>query len=274
VKHQSPVLAFWRSSLLLIGIGMAVFFSFCNTQETIVNSDKDSLYFWNLHDTVDYVGMQECKTCHYEIHQTFVHTGMGQSFDRASPEKSKGKFPIMHLPWKERRGTPIYDPKTGFHYQAFWRNDSLFIRQYESDAQQRNLVTFMREEYIPYIIGSGQHTNSHFWTDGSYVYQAPLTFYTQKGIWDLPPGYEEQNIGFNRKIDMECMSCHNAMPKVAKSAKNFFEKVPLGIDCERCHGPGELHVNLKKQGILVDTSKYADRSIVNPKRYAYHGPAR
>ena len=269
MKHQSPVLAFWRSSLLLIGIGMAVFFSFCNTQETIVSSDKDSLYFWNLHDTVDYVGMQECKTCHHEIHQTFVHTGMGQSFDRASPEKSKGKFPIMHLPWKERRGTPIYDPKTGFHYQAFWRNDSLFIRQYESDAQQRNLVTFMREEYIPYIIGSGQHTNSHFWTDGSYVYQAPLTFYTQKGIWDLPPGYEQQNIGFNRKIDMECMSCHNAMPKVAKNAKNFFEKIPLGIDCERCHGPGELHVNLKKQGILVDTSKYADRSIVNPKRLPY-----
>lgn len=269
MKYQTQLHVFWRSFLLILGIGISLFLSFCNTQETAISASHDSSFFWNLHDTVDYVGMQECRTCHYEIHQTFVHTGMGQSFDRASTEKSKAKFPIMHLPSKERRGKPIYDPKTGFHYQAFWRNDSLYIRQYESDAEQRNLVTFMREEYIPYIIGSGQHTNSHFWTDGSYVYQAPLTFYTQKGIWDLPPGYEQQNIGFNRKIDMECMSCHNAMPKVAKDAKNFFENVPLGIDCERCHGPGELHVNLKKQGVLVDTSKYADRSIVNPKRLPY-----
>lgn len=269
MKYQTQLHVFWRGFLLILGVGISLFLSFCNSQETLVTTSQDSSYFWNLHDTVDYVGMQECRTCHYEIHQTFIHTGMGQSFGKATTEKSKGKFPFMHMPWKERRGKPIYDPKTGFHYQAFWRNDSLFIRQYESDAQQRNQIIFMREEYIPYIIGSGQHTNSHFWTDGSYVYQAPLTFYTQKGIWDLPPGYEQQNIGFNRKIDMECMSCHNAMPKVAKNAKNFFENVPLGIDCERCHGPGELHVNLKKQGVLVDTSKYADRSIVNPKRLPY-----
>lgn len=265
----TPTLRFWRLLLLALGGCITLFFSFCQTQDTKGFVQNDSLYFWNLHDTVNYVGMQECKTCHYEIHQTFIHTGMGQSFDQASPEKSKAQFPIMHLPSKEQRGKPIYDPKTGYYFQAFWRNDSLFIRQYEADDKQRSLVTFMREEYIPYIIGSGQHTNSHFWTDGSYVYQAPLTFYTQKGLWDLPPGYEHQNIGFNRKIDMECMSCHNAMPQVAKSAKNFFENVPLGIDCERCHGPGELHVNLKKQGILVDTSKYADRSIVNPKRLPY-----
>ena len=269
MKNQSRSLALWRPLFLGLGLCTALILSFCNTQETVLEPQKDSSFFWNLHDTVNYVGMQECKTCHYEIHQTFLHTGMGQSFDKASPEKSKGQFPFLHLPSKEHRGNPIYDPKTGLHHQAFWRNDSLFIRQYQSDEKQGKLVTFTREEYIPYIIGSGQHTNSHFWTDGSYVYQAPLTFYTQKGIWDLPPGYTEQNVGFNRKIDMECMSCHNAMPKVAKNSKNFFEKIPLGIDCERCHGPGELHVNLKKQGILVDTSKYADRSIVNPKRLPY-----
>jgi predicted CXXCH cytochrome family protein len=248
---------------------VAASLSYCGGNGATHTSTSDSLYFWNLHDTVSYVGMQECKGCHQDIHQHFIHTGMGQSFDKASPEKSKGTFPFMHMPSRERRSPEIFDAKTGYSFQAFWRNDSLFIRQFLRETSSSKAISFEREEHIPYIIGSGQHTNSHFWTDGSYVYQAPLTFYTQKGLWDLPPGYENNNVGFHRKIDMECMSCHNAMPQVRKEAKNFFDQVPLGIDCERCHGPGELHVQLKKQGIIVDTSKYADRSIVNPKRLPY-----
>ena len=39
-----------------------------------------------------------------------------------------------------------------------------------------------------------------------------------------------------------------------------------GIDCERCHGPGEIHVQQKLSGNIIDTSKYIDYSIVNPKK--------
>ena len=39
-----------------------------------------------------------------------------------------------------------------------------------------------------------------------------------------------------------------------------------GIDCERCHGPGELHVQRMLNGELVDTSTHIDYSIVNPKK--------
>ena len=42
--------------------------------------------------------------------------------------------------------------------------------------------------------------------------------------------------------------------------------VPQGIDCERCHGPGELHVQRMLNGELVDTSTHIDYSIVNPKK--------
>lgn len=231
---------------------------------------SDSLAFWNLHDTVNYVGMKECQTCHSNVHETFIHTGMGKSFGAATPEKSSAQFPLNGqeiLVFKGDKASPVIkDPKTNRWYQAFWNKDSLFIAEHTLFGGQ---IVGSRKEYIPFIIGSGQHTNSHFWQDGNYLYQAPLTYYTQKGIWDLPPGFKENNSGFARKIDVECMSCHNAMPTVNKESKNFFEKIPLGIDCERCHGPGELHVNLKKQGILVDTSKEADRSIVNPKRLSY-----
>lgn len=78
-----------------------------------------------------------------------------------------------------------------------------------------------RIEQISHIIGSGQHTNSHFWMDGQHLFQAPLTFYTQKGIWDLPPGYEDFNTHFNRKIDIECLSCHTGMPQTKKDPITF-----------------------------------------------------
>ena len=47
---------------------------------------------------------------------------------------------------------------------------------------------------------------------------------------------------------------------------NRFSKMPTGIQCERCHGPGKLHVEEKLAGIVVDTAKRADYSIVNPRR--------
>ena len=34
----------------------------------------------------------------------------------------------------------------------------------------------------------------------------------------------------------------------------------------RCHGPGEVHVKEKMSGVIIDTSKYIDYSIVNPKK--------
>jgi hypothetical protein len=92
-----------------------------------------------------------------------------------------------------------------------------------------------------------------------YVYQAPATFYTQRGIWDLPPGFENgANSRFSRKIELECMSCHNGFPVMAEGSENKYSHVPGGIDCERCHGPGSRHVEEKRRGNIVDVTKEVD----------------
>jgi len=149
------------------------------------------------------------------------------------------------------------------YYAAEWRDSVLFIKEFKLISGEK---TYQREEQIKYVVGSGHHTNSHFWEEKGYLFQAPLTFYTQKGIWDLPPGFETYNSRWDRKIEVECMSCHNAMPKLTEHSRNHYVDLPKGIDCERCHGPGELHVKEKSAGNIVDTSKEADRTIVNPKR--------
>ena len=100
-----------------------------------------------------------------------------------------------------------------------------------------------RTEHISYIIGSGQHTNSHLLQVNGYLYQAPITFYTQKQEWDMAPGMSGGfNSRFGRVIESECVTCHNGLPEQVAGSVNKYTGIPLGIDCERCHGPGSIHV--------------------------------
>ena len=217
----------------------------------------DTPAYLNHSDTVKYVGIETCKQCHSDKFQTFQHTGMGQSFGKADSLKSAANFNEEF----------IHDPFIDFNYSPFWEGDELVLIEYRITNGD---TVYERNENVDYIIGSGQHTNSHLQETNSYVHQMPFTYYTQTGKLDLPPGFEDgNNTRFSRLIGLECMSCHNAMPvDFVKGSQNKFEKIPLGIDCERCHGPGEAHVAKIMRGDFTDTAVAIDYSIVNPKKLA------
>lgn len=214
----------------------------------------DSLFYLNHADSAQYVGINSCKLCHQDIYNSYIKTGMGQSFDLAKKEKSAADF--TH--------PDIYDKYSDLHYKAFWSNEKLFFKEWKMNGKD---TVFKRTEQVNYIIGSGQHTNSHLQSVNGYMNQMPMTFYAQKHKWDLPPGFEEgHNTRFTRKIGLECMSCHNAYPDFVLGSENKYNSVPEGINCERCHGPGSIHVAQRSTGAKVDTSKYIDYSIVNPAK--------
>lgn len=226
---------------------------FCNTANVGLN-DAPLTQYASLSDTVKYVGMNTCKQCHPDVYNTFIETGMGKSFDLASHSKSSANF----------EHSVIYDKYKDLYYKSYWQGDSLKFKEFRL---LKGDTIFQRTETINYIVGSGQHTNSHIFNSNGYLHQAPMTYYTQKGTWDLPPGFENgNNSRFNRKIGLECITCHNAYPKMELGSENKYTFVANGIDCERCHGPGEAHVLQKQKGVLIDTSKYIDYSIVNPSK--------
>lgn len=209
--------------------------------------------YLNHSDSATYVGINTCRLCHQDIYNTYTHTGMGQSFAPATKEKSAARF---------GRKEVIYDKFSDLYYHAYWQGDSMMIREFRLEGKD---TVHQRIETVHYIIGSGQHTNSHIFSTNGYLHQMPMTFYTQKEKWDLPPGFENgYNTRFSREIGLECMSCHNAMPGFIPGSENKFSEVPNGIDCERCHGPGSIHVAQRSTGVRVDTSKLIDYSIVNP----------
>ncbi|HNB34012.1 MAG TPA: tetratricopeptide repeat protein [Bacteroidia bacterium] len=236
------------SVLLLI----VLLLNFCTTQKKQTLPLLSS--YASLNDTVKYVGKETCRSCHAEIYNTFMQTGMGKSFDVASKQKTSAKF--SHA--------VIYDKYKNFYYHPFWQNDSLHLLEFRLENGD---TVYKRNEVINFIIGSGQHTNSHIINTNGYLNQAPATFYTQKGEWHLPPGFEDgNNTRFSRIIGLECMSCHNSYPDFVLGSENKYNILESGINCERCHGPGEYHVQQKLAGILVDTAKSIDFSIVNPAK--------
>ncbi|MFT7298704.1 MAG: Flp pilus assembly protein TadD [Sphingobacteriales bacterium] len=226
---------------------------FCGTS----NPKNQPQTYLNLSDTAKYVGMETCRNCHSNIYDDFIKTGMGQSFDVASADKSAASV---------KSHKALYDKDLNLYYQPVWVDSQLIIKEFRIDGKD---TTHLRMEKVDFIIGSGQHTNSHLQFTEGFLTQMPLTYYAQENHWDFPPGYKGNNTRFSRKIELECISCHNAYPEFETGSLNKYTKVPNGIDCERCHGPGSIHVNEKQKGNLVDTSKYIDYTIVNPKKLSF-----
>lgn len=209
----------------------------------------------NHHDSVVYTGKEACRDCHFQNYTSYLRTGMGRSFGRAKPEKSDAVF---------HPDSVIYDSFTNLFYHPFWADTVMMVREFRLDGRD---TVYQRTERVDYVIGSGHHTNSHIFLVNGYAFQIPFTWYTQQQLFDLPPGFENgHNQRFSRYLGLECISCHNGLPALVAGSQNKYDHMPLGIDCERCHGPGSLHVKRTKAGILVDTSKTADLSIVNPRR--------
>ena len=248
-----------RHKLLFVLITFIGALTYCTVDNGNEDNPTTSYFYLNHHDSVDYVGIDECAKCHGDVHQSFIHTGMGSSFDSATQTKSAAHF---------HNTQPIYDAHLDFYYFPFWKHNKLYIKEYRLNEKGDTL--FQRSQQIDFIVGSGQHTNSHLFLDNGFVRQAPLTWYAQKQKWDLPPGFENgNNSRFNRIIDVECMSCHNALPIMQPNSTQKFAQIGRGIDCERCHGPGELHVNVRMNGGEINGPEGRDRTIVHPGKLAW-----
>ncbi|MBR9860871.1 hypothetical protein GYB22_09010 [bacterium] len=246
---------FQQNSKLGVLTAVSLILSLLFLYQCSSNTDGVGQDYANHAPVVDYVGIDACAECHSDKVSTFIHTGMGMSFDHATKVKSSAEFKEQHI---------VYDSFLDYYYSPYWRRDSLFIKEFRLNDGD---TTHQLEVFIDYIVGSGQHTNSHIYRNGNFLFQAPLTYYVQEGKWDLPPGYENgNNSRFNRILNVECLSCHNAMPKMLDESQFSFASVGSGIDCERCHGPGELHIKRAKEGTL-DSEKVP--SIVNPRNLSW-----
>lgn len=117
-------------------------------------------------------------------------------------------------------------------------------------------------------IGSGRQGKSYLTIDRGAAWQSPLSWFRPGDRLDVSPGFE-LGAAARRPVGGGCLFCHTDPVRPVEQSLNRYHE-PLfrfrpGIGCERCHGPGELHVAERSAG---DTPAGPDHSIVNPARLA------
>jgi tetratricopeptide (TPR) repeat protein len=214
--------------------------------------------FANQAPGVRYVGAEACTPCHREIAETYAHTGMGRSFYPMSAAVAAA------LDFSRDNEIEIHG--SGLRYRMSERGGRWFMRQFVLGGGGREIAVDERE--MLYVVGSGNHSRAFLTKVDDKLYQMPVCWYPQGTLWDLCPGYEHENDRFTREIGNTCVFCHNARMERVQGSRNRYEApYPAGIDCERCHGPGQLHVARWTAG-KETPSGGADATIVNPRRLA------
>ncbi len=198
-----------------------------------------------------FVGSKACYGCHSAIYRSFEKTAMGRSMTLAA-EWSTNMLPPQ---------ASITQTVTGRSFEVF--HNTAGWHQKESEPQ-----VFTAEYPLEYAVGSGANGLTFLIRRGSYLFQAPLSYYSKTKKWDFSPGYEAVDLGFSRSVPEECINCHAGRASPLRSRPGAFEDPPfqeLAIGCENCHGPGRSHVqSLGKQlGSIVNPAKLPPRLAEN-----------
>ena len=154
-----------------------------------------------------------------------------------------------------------HSTSSGFDYTVVEQNHQLY--QVESLVGPDGSRVHELRRRIDYVMGSGAVARSYFTQENGRLFQLPLTWYRERG-WDFSPGYQHTNGRFDRVLSDRCIACHSSYPEAASNLEGKYTTLREGIGCERCHGPGALHVAERRSG--VKRIGGYDNSIVNPAR--------
>src|SRR5262245_48201332 len=210
-----------------------------------------------------YVEYGACAECHREIAESYARTAMARTFGVV---RSENQFPEL------KRGAFRHDASEEF-FTVYARDGGPYLKRHQTGFD--GAVTNEFEARIDYWIGSGNHARSYISrTKVEELIELPISWYAENGgYWAMNPGYDRpDHAGFSRKISYRCMSCHNGYIQTQSGADagegsaRFPERLPEGIDCQRCHGPGQAHVEIARQGAPPERMRDA---IINSARLPF-----
>ncbi|MFM2125725.1 MAG: hypothetical protein RL328_2176 [Acidobacteriota bacterium] len=208
-----------------------------------------------------YADPAKCALCHAQIAATYKKTGMGRAFHKVGGENAAGD-PAL--------GKPYHHEASDSYFAMIRRDGELFQRRWQigHDGKETNID----EKRADYVMGSGNHGQTYLHlTDKGVLQELPLAWFAEKGgYWAMNPGYDRPDYaGSVRPIFYECMECHNGYPKIPsgtdrdQTRAKYLLPLPEGIDCQRCHGPGQNHVDKASSGAALELVRAA---IVNPAK--------
>ena len=193
--------------------------------------------FRNSEPDVSFVGADACGDCHEEVYQAWSGSAHGLALADVDPEL-------------EPSGGSFFDKQNRRRYHIehrdgqFWHSEALV----KPNGDELPLA----EHPVRYVMGSGRFSRSYLIDVDGFLMESPCTWYTARPGWGLSPGYEQYNLGFERPAEVRCVGCHAGRSLPVQNSPHRLTILTEAIDCERCHGPGALHVQLQQEELVAD----------------------
>ena len=257
---------------MLLGIAAVLWFAFIRNPMTIpttpMASAADDIVpeaspldprlhyatdFRNVQPDVRYVGDAKCAACHGDICTSYHAHPMGRSASVGKTEPIEKFDRVANNPWKLHGYELSITDTPGGHLH----------RVTASDSKGGALPAYTVPSDL--AIGSGTRGRSYLSVESGSVWQSPISWFGKESRWDISPGFD-LGTGGRRAIVPSCLYCHvdqaEPIPQTLNRYRAPVSPIQTSIGCERCHGPGELHV---KERLAGKSATKVDTSIVNPK---------
>lgn len=203
-----------------------------------------------------YAGAAACAECHQKQAKAYATTPHALDSSLASAQTILGGFTPDQAVMRTNNPNLIFvmvSAPDGFYQSAV----NL------ADPQHRSLDL----KRFDIVVGSGRHGQSYLYWKGDDLFELPVSYWTEGHRWVNSPGYPDGELHWERAAGPRCLECHASYFTWKPMPTNRYEKdsLVLGIDCERCHGPGAKHVARERSATPPHTGS-AEEAIVNPAR--------
>ena len=209
----------------------------------------------------EYVGDQSCAKCHQEMVESYHKTAHFLTSQTSNAKSVAGTF-------DSGANTMItMNPNLWFRMDAKG-TDFFQTAVYGPKPGDDNLPPSVRTrtEKFDLVIGSGGKGQTYLFWKENELYQLPIGYSTVLRKWINGPGYTDGTANFERGIIPRCLECHATYfeSEIPGPEFNLYKKnnFTLGISCERCHGPGRMHVQSESAKVPGQTAT----EIVNPTK--------
>ena len=182
-----------------------------------------------------YVGDDACRSCHEKEAAAYAQTAHHLTSRLPSKNSIAGKFTT---------GSNVLRTSNPYlTYEMSAAPGGYFQSAVEELAPSK---TMSRTERIDIVVGSGRKGQTYLFWKGDTLFELPVSYWTELGSWINSPGYPDGSPHFDKPVVPRCLECHGSFFEWEPPPPNRFLKTSLvlGITCEKCHGPGRVHVAL------------------------------
>lgn len=194
----------------------------------------------------NYIAADTCVECHADIFKNHIETAHFNTSAIADEVHVKGVFEegSNELNLKGVRLKMIEDNHNFYQLSKSKFGDTAVVKS-----------------KLDIVIGSGVKGQSYLSWENNGLSQIQVSYFEPTNAWVNSPNFPDY--AFSRPVDDNCLKCHVTFAENKNEAANSNaynrNKLLLGIDCQRCHGPLEKHVVHHRENPNELKGAYVDR---------------